>query len=418
MSAGSQSSGENRSGAFVQEVARLRALKVPGVSGRLCELFDFLAERGEESEPATQDQIGLAVFGQSETASDDATIRVYVHRLRKKLEDFYEGEAEKAEGEKTGSMAGLTRLSIPAGVYALRFDTSAADLAAANAAQEAPLWRRNLPLIGALAIAVSLALAFFAGRSVSGQQIAPANAVWQPFIESERPLLVVLGDYYIYGEIDPIRPDEGRLIRDFRVNSANDLVRMQDLMPERFGNAEDFGLNYLPFSAAYGMQGILPVMTDNGKQVSVLAASELEPDMLNYFDVVYLGLFSGMNLLEELNFSGSTFTLGETYDELVDSETEITYTSDEARSLASPAYYADFGYVSRFTTPSGAIVAVLAGSRDTGLRAIAPLITGAQLPDDLADQASGNGAFEALYQITGQQGADLHERLIAARPRE
>ena len=29
------------------------------------------------------------------------------------------------------------------------------------------------------------------------------------------PIVVVVGDYYMFGEIDPIRPEEGRLIRDF-----------------------------------------------------------------------------------------------------------------------------------------------------------------------------------------------------------
>lgn len=399
------------SAAFVEEVDRLRILKVPGVSGRLRELFDFLVERGEQSEPATQDEIALAVFGQEETDSDDATVRVYVHRLRKKLDDFYSGEAEKAEGEK-----GRARLAIPAGIYVLRFE-EIDGTGEQSAAGGVPLWRRYLPLIGALIICAGLMLAFFAGRTSSSQN-QPANAIWRPFVESERPLLIVLGDYYIYGEIDPIRPDEGRLIRDFRVNSANDLLRMQDLQPDRFGNAEDFGLNYLPFSAAYGMQGLIPIMAANGKDVSVIAASELEPDMLNYFDVVYIGLFSGMKLLEELNFSGSTLTLGETYDELVDSKTGKTYTSEEARSLASPAYYADFGYISRFKSPSGALVAVLAGSRDTGVRAIAPLVTFEDAPDGLAGKARGDAEFEALYQITGQQGADLAERLIFARERE
>lgn len=399
------------SAAFEAEIDRLRALKVPGVSGRLREMFDFLAERGEHSDPATQDEIAFAVFGQEETDSDDATVRVYVHRLRKKLEDFYAGEAEKA-----GDGKHPPRLAIPAGIYVLRFEEPAGG--AIDSAADRPIWRRFLPLIAALVIAAALALAFVAGRSASNDQGAPVNAIWQPFVDSERPLLIVLGDYYIYGEIDPIRPDEGRLIRDFRVDSASDLIRMQDLMPERFGNAEDVGLNYLPFSAAYGMQQIIPVMTGNGKQISVLAASELEPDMLNYFDVVYIGLFSGMNLLEELNFTGSTLDLGETYDELVDSKTGETHTSDEARSVASPAYYRDFGYISRFHSPSGALVAVLAGSRDTGVRAMAPLMTGALAPEGVADQAAGTGAFEALYQITGQQGADLAERLILSRERE
>ena len=39
------------------------------------------------------------------------------------------------------------------------------------------------------------------------------------------------------------------------------------------------------------------------------------------------------------------------------------------------------------------------------------------LPDELADLADDDEGFEALFQVTGQQGADLSERLLVARER-
>ena len=43
-------------------------------------------------------------------------------------------------------------------------------------------------------------------------------------------------------------------------------------------------------------------------------------------------------------------------------------------------------------------------------------VTAASLSDELDTVAQGAG-FEALYQFTGQQGADLSERLVLARTR-
>ena len=85
--------------------------------------------------------------------------------------------------------------------------------------------------------------------------------------------------------------------------------------------------------------------------------------------------------------------------------------------LAAPVFYRDYAYVARFTAPGGALVTVVASERVTGLRGIGPIVTGADLPDELASAARGDG-FEALYQITGQQGADLSDRLVLARARE
>jgi hypothetical protein len=45
-----------------------------------------------------------------------------------------------------------------------------------------------------------------------------------------------------------------------------------------------------------------------------------------------------------------------------------------------------------------------------------PLITGADLPDDLNKVAKGE-SFEGMFQITGQQGADLSDALLVARER-
>ena len=390
--------------AFAAEVARIRDSGMLGDSGRLRELFDYLAARGPAAAPATQADIADAVFGQPDADGDDATARVYIHRLRKRLEDFYLASGEGAGG---------ARLMLPAGTYALRL---AGKIEQDAPVTRAPLLSRRLPY--ALALVAALALAFVLGRQLPGPGDGPAaNALWQPFLDSPRPTLVVVGDYYIFGEIDPVTPEEGRLIRDFRVNSPLDLELMQDLYPERYGTAEDVGLNYLPFSSAYALREIVPILARGGREVRVLPASDLEADMLNRFDVVYVGLFSGMALLEEVTFMQSGFTLGESYDELIDQASGTTYTSEEARRLASPVYYRDYGYVARYRTPGGALVAVVAAARDTGLRGISPLVSGPGLSDELGDRASDDEDFEALFQITGQQGADLSERLLLARER-
>ena len=39
------------------------------------------------------------------------------------------------------------------------------------------------------------------------------------------------------------------------------------------------------------------------------------------------------------------------------------------------------------------------------------------LPDSIADLAESETGFEILFEITGQQGADLSEKLLVARPR-
>ena len=80
-------------------------------------------------------------------------------------------------------------------------------------------------------------------------------------------------------------------------------------------------------------------------------------------------------------------------------------------------FYRDYGYVARFEGPGGTLVAVVAGARDTALRGIAPIVAGEDLPPEFEDLARDETGVEALFQVTGQQGADLSERLLVARQR-
>jgi len=386
-------------GPFATEVDRVRTSGALGVSGRLLELFDYLAARGAVAEPATQAGIADAVFGQQDADGDDATVRVYVHRLRKRLDDFYADDA--------GS--GPARLTIPAGTYALRL--------VADAAGPAQTSRPRLLRPKFAAGALALVLVFIAGWLMHSAFSGPrTNAIWEPFLDSDRPIVVVVGDYYMFGEYNPVDPDQSRLIRDFRVNSPMDLAGLQEAEPDRYGNAEDVGLTYLPFATAYGLRTIMPILAHDGREVTVVAASELHADTIRDANIVYIGLIGALGLLEDTAFSGSGFVVGETYDQLIDSATRRSYTSDEARRLAAPVFYRDYGYVTRFRTPGGSLVAVVAGARETALRGLAQIVAEGELPPELTPLAAGSG-FEALFQITGQQGADLSDRIVVARAR-
>jgi len=394
---------------FDAEVARVRASGALGEAGRLRELFDYLASRGLSAAPATQADIADMVFGQPDSAGDDATARVYVHRLRKRLEDFYSAEGEGADG---------ARLNLPAGIYALRLASK--PVAAVQSSSPAPgpsingngRWRLPLAVVGAIG------LTFIVARVLgSTGGAAPANDFWRPFLESERPVVVVVGDYYMFGEIDPVRPEQSRLIRDYRIDSPTDLAAMQEAEPDRYGNAEDVGLSYLPLSTAYALRHVMPILGRPDQAVRIVPASEFEADSAREANIVYIGLISGLGLLEDTTFTDSTIAVGESYDELIDTVARRVYTSEEARRLASPVFYRDYGYVARFRSPGGTLVAVVAGARDTALRGLGSLLAQHDLPDEMRALAKEDRGFEAVFQITGQQGADLSARSILARAR-
>jgi hypothetical protein len=387
---------------FMSEVERVRASGLVGSSGRLRELFDFLAARGPEAEPATQSEIAETVVGQVMAEPDDATARVYVHRLRKRLEQFYD------EREPNGG-----RLVLPAGTYALRFENGES----AKPALRPGLGRLRVAVVPLLLV-LALAGAYLAGRQfTAASDPAPVNAIWRPFLYSDRPTVIVVGDYYIFGKFEHDRPEVDRMERDFSINSKTDLARAQEANPARYGDTEDMGLTYLPVSSAYALRALMPVISQARQPVTIIPASQVDSDVLRNHNVIYVGLISGMGMIQDVNFTDSNFAVGDSYDELVDMISGRRFTSGEALALPTAQYYDDYGYIARFRQPGGALIGIVAGERDTGLRGMAPVAVSTALPEKIRELAENGKPFEALYEIAGQQGADLGEKLVEVRAR-
>ncbi|MDB5436376.1 MAG: hypothetical protein JWR47_2633, partial [Phenylobacterium sp.] len=72
---------------------RLRARQALGRSEGLNRLFDYLVESALAGTRPKEFEVAVAVFGRGASfdGSQDASVRVAVHRLRRKLDEFYSG---------------------------------------------------------------------------------------------------------------------------------------------------------------------------------------------------------------------------------------------------------------------------------------------------------------------------------------
>jgi hypothetical protein len=406
---------------MLAEVERVRESRVLGASGRLVELFDYLLARSAEGRSPKESEIALAVFGKTDADSlrDDPVARVYVHRLRKRLDDFY---------LRNGMPAGV-RLDLPKGDYRIVClnPAEAAEAPAPPAetdnekasASPKPESRRRWALIGAAAAAVMIAgnvaaWAVFANRAPVAETQLADTAVWSGLANSSRPLLVVVGDYYMFGEYEN-RLSLKRLIRDFNINSKADLVHAYRDDPKAFDRYSDVALQYLPTSAAFAIADLAPIL-EGDRDVQVMLASELTPDRLKSSDIIYVGLLSGMGPLRDPVFAQSRFSFGESYDQIVDRNSGKTYTSEAFRAAPSDTMYRDYGFFSTFKGPTGNRIAILSGSRDTAVMGVAEKLTRLSELAEVEQKAAGADSFEALFEVKGQKHMNLETRVLASYP--
>ncbi|MDZ4371690.1 MAG: helix-turn-helix domain-containing protein [Phenylobacterium sp.] len=389
--------------AIAQQVEAICKARVLGRSHGLERLFDYLADPANRDRSLREADVALDVFGRQPDLSGDASVRVYIHRLRRKLEAFYASAGADQPH----------RLVIPIGAYRLDLSDHQAAPIAAKSPTLRPAWL--IPaLAGALVVAIAnvAAWAWFARDTGSARSLAAtaASPLWAG-VGRDRPVLVVVGDYYIFGDTEG-GPDPRRMIRAFEINGAADLDAWLMDNPEFQGRYIDLDTYYTPVGATLALREVMPIVRQaagEAERVRVVTASRLTPDMLKSFDIVYVGYLSGLRVLQQPVFGRSRLAIGSTYDELVDRQTGETYVSGAGKAQGDRVNR-DYGYLAAFTGSAGNRFLIVAGTRDIGVT---------QMAERAADPATArtlNAAtdrpIEALYEVEGVGRAALESRPV------
>ncbi|MEW5683461.1 MAG: helix-turn-helix domain-containing protein [Pseudomonadota bacterium] len=392
---------ETDSQAFAEQVARIRESGALGRSQALARLFDYLADPANLGRALSEADVAHDVFGRALDLSGDASVRVYIHRLRKKLEGFYEGPGEGASH----------RLSVPLGEYRLAL-TAVGSGEAAPVKRARPRWFWSA-VAGAALLSLNVgAWWLFEARGAPDHTLARAAAspLWAG-LGRERPVIVVVGDYYIFGDTEhgdaPVR-----MIRAFEINSPADLDAWLMDNPQNQGRYVDLDTWYTPVGATQALRDVMPLVRQaagGGRRVQVMTASHVTADLLKTADIVYVGYLSGLRLLQQPVFERSRYAIGATYDELVDRKSGQAFTSSAGPSSIDRANR-DYGYLATFRGPAGNRFVIIAGARDIGVIQTAEI---AADPKALARLKVGDAPMEALYEVDG-----VGRTNVGARPVE
>ena len=185
----------------------------------------------------------------------------------------------------------------------------------------------------------------------------------------------------------------------------------------------DAQLSYLPTSSAYVMADIMPLLASTHRPIRIRMMSELEPDALKSTDVVYVGYLSGLGMLADATFSGSRFSVGSSYDELLDDKTHAKYVSQAGDRYArpqdesGPLTYREYSLIAGFAGPSGNPMLIIAGMRDVGLMQAGEALTGVNSLQQLSQRLPG-GPFEALYEVSGMNSTNVASKLLVTSARK
>lgn len=393
----------------------MRASGALGRSDQLIRLFDYLLECSLAERYPREIEIAQDVFsrGADFDVVQDASVRVYVYRLRKKLEEFYADTPPDQD-----------RLAVPRGEYRLTLSNAPvpsegeSDLATLVPAATATRGRTRFWIVAGILVAINVVgwAAFLVGRP-SPLAAAARSAFWKPLGDSFPPLIVV-GDYYIFGEAhDGVQVT--RLVREFSINSRDDLDTYLMEHPNDMGRYVDVDLHYLPVSVSTALRDVLPIVSANAarKDIAprVVTTSELTPTMIKRANIVYVGFLSGLGMLREPLFEASGFRIGESYDELIDKASGKRFSSDWSVVTDGKTPRRDYAYLASMPGPGGNRILIVAGTRDAAVLQASEMAASAEELKTIAAKA-GSPSFEALYEVRTMGNLNLGSGLVIARP--
>ena len=397
--------------AIDREIAHIRDSDALGRKSKLRDLFDYLVDRSREGNPPREVEIAQDVFGRSAQSSDDGAGRVYVHRLRKRLEEIY------------GKRGAEPRLSLPIGEYRLVAEFSSPD-EVVEVAEATPGARSGRPWVavaigcaGGVLLSVVFALAFLPWPAAGWREAdrVRRSPIWAPLFANGRSVVVAEGDHYLFAEKGP-GGEPVRLVRDFRIRSREDLDAHLLAHASEASRYSDIGLGYVP-STVPRAQLYLSRILLAVPSVRTLPVSQLPAAAMLSQNIVYLGLASGLGPLRAPVGQGSRFALGRDADTITDLRTGQVYGGWQPHADAS-APRRQYGLISLFSGKEGNRYVVLAASSEMGLVGLVEAMADPDRLGELSRATRGAAAAEALYQVDSQGAGVLAIRLVTANRRE
>jgi hypothetical protein len=354
----------------------------------------YLVESALQGRELKETTIAIEVFGKDSSfnPAEDTTVRSHTYTLRKKLESYYfqEGKDEK------------TRLKILKGHYGIQYVT----------VSRSRIHPKNLLffLTGKYYYAVIFALCvlalvlWFQKRSIRDQLhryqvIDKKDPVWKEYLQSELPVLIVVGDHFFFNDYSE-KFDSQIGIRHPKINSIEDF---QALYPKL--RIDPSSEPYFPYHSIWSLPPILSILFSVNETPILRKSSDVSPQMLDEYNIVFLGSIKTLYKLKH--------TLLKSHFRYEISPHKVIYTPPDTgsvrifnTSLHSPGPNEDLILALKLPGPVGNSIFIIASFHSLGVPEIAYCLTSPSRRmklDQLFERKYGKipQYFEVLFRVTG-----------------
>jgi hypothetical protein len=397
-------------------------------------LLRYLAERAARGEAPKETEIAIDVFGRdaSFNSAEESLVRVAVRALRRRLHDYYTGPGQQDEVRFDIPKGGYRLICVPREVAPAQDETAAAPSPDStpsdpvNFPASGPplgklrntwLWTWAVAATALLVVSALINTYLWQSRTTPAFDSAVAgiarSPLWSGIVDSNRPIMVVVGDGFMYTQVDPYT---GRVqfVRDRAINSSEELRVFLAANPSI---AQGKGQRYTSMvqkSTTIGMASVLRLVSRPGRQVEVRARDDLQVDDLQKYDIVYIGPLSRLGPLAGHYELQSRYR----YEQETAGIRDIVTGKSFVPEGENTAKHTEYALAARFIGPGGNRIVILTpGSRNSGMLLTVRTLTTTKGLEELEKRLLAfpgplPESFEALLSVTSFGQTDLAAEVL------
>jgi hypothetical protein len=322
-------------------------------SQRYRELLQFLVEESIAGRSPKETTIGTQIFGKdpSFNSKEDATVRVYINNLRKKLEHYY----------LTAGKTAPFKLNIPVGHYKVEFVPTEDQFIPKATQNRAVRWG-----ILFAAFAGTLLLGYYSASVFQSPppNPSPPNSIWNEFIQPNgRPTLIVLGDYFFLRENNPV----SSYYRTVPINNPEDLqerIAKDPAFAKRYKQNE---FTFLRPSSTWGLTQVIPILQKSPRGYSLKLASEITPADFKSNNIVFIGTLKTLYSFQKFFHIFGMQRTATPYESIAlrgeKGDSVQTFGVGQQRSTD---YVKDYSIIAKGAGPEGSTILMLLGFTENG----------------------------------------------------
>ena len=357
------------------------------------ELFKYLVSQSLKGETPKEYQIVHDVFGKQKADEKDSNVRVYIHNLRKKIDEYYFKEGGQDE----------IKFQLPKGGYKVDFKLNKRSYIKRKIVRFSPF----VFLLGMMLTFVALFLFTKKNRPEPAKHF-----IWNSIYTSEYPTLIVLGDHYFFQGKTAM--GGSTIMRNVGINSDADFDKWAANHPDTKHLVRKSKQTYINKQAPFGLFKIMELIGGGNTKLDFKYASELQWNDVKEKNIIFVGSFKTQHILKEIHEKiGVAYAIKEATLFFKGKDTVASYhcTDEDFLNL-------DYPTITFFKTKDGRTITSFMSSKDLGNYALLKYLGVPEnlkmLEDQLANFSTTN--LRAVFEVKGRDKTDFNVNLINMVP--